>query len=95
MKNITLAIEDDVLEGARALAAREGTTLNAMVREHLSRLVEEEKRLADSKRRLRKLIDNSTGRLGPDFKWDRDSIYEDRLFPRHKRPHLRGNGKKG
>ena len=95
MKNVTLAIDEQVLKQARALAVKEGTTVNALVREYLSRIVNEERRLEESRKRLRKLIDNSTGRLGPDFKWDRDSIYEDRLLPRHQRAHLRGDGKAG
>lgn len=35
MRNITLAIEDDVLEEARVLAAENRTTVNAMVRDFL------------------------------------------------------------
>jgi Family of unknown function (DUF6364) len=39
MRNLTLAVEDDILEQARIVAAENRTTVNAMVREHLSRVV--------------------------------------------------------
>ena len=35
MKNITLAIDEEILERARAYAEQQGTTVNAMVRTHL------------------------------------------------------------
>jgi Family of unknown function (DUF6364) len=38
-KNITLAVEDEVLERVRVVAAENRTTVNAMVREYLSRVV--------------------------------------------------------
>ena len=39
MRNLTLAIEDEVLETARTLARERGTTLNQLVRDHLAELV--------------------------------------------------------
>ena len=38
MANLTLSIDDTILEEARKAAARDGTTVNAIVREHLARL---------------------------------------------------------
>jgi hypothetical protein len=95
MKNITLAIDEEVLEKAREYAKRRGTTLNALVREHLASLVGQDERIEEARRGLLELIDNSTGRLGPNFKWNREQIYADRLLPRHEHPDLRGDGKKG
>jgi hypothetical protein len=93
MKNITLAIDEGVLKGARAYATRRGTTVNALVREHLAQVAEEDRRVAEAKRGLRELMDNSTARLGPEYKWSREEVYEERLFPRHKHSDLRGGGK--
>jgi hypothetical protein len=93
MKNITLAIDEHVLEGARAYAANRGTTVNALVREHLAQVVSEDLRLAEAKRGLKELMENSTARLGPDYEWNREEVYEERLFPRHKHPDLRRGGK--
>lgn len=72
MKNITLAIDDDVLTQVRDYAERHSTTVNGMVREYLADTLLQEKRMEEPKRGLRELIDNSTGRLGPDYKWNRE-----------------------
>lgn len=77
MKNITLAIDEDVLAKARAVAEKRGTTVNAMVREHLTQLATEEERWSRSKERLRLLMDTSTADIGPGFKWSRDMAYDD------------------
>lgn len=47
-KNITLAIDEDLLDRARVLAAMRRTSVNAMVREFLDREVRKE--LEDAKR---------------------------------------------
>jgi Family of unknown function (DUF6364) len=95
MKNITLAIDDDVLDRARAYADKHGTTVNALVREHLSSLIGQDERREAARQRLRELMATSEAQVGPDFKWNREEIYEERMFPRHKRPDLRGRRKKG
>ncbi len=41
-KNLTLAIDDDLLDKARVLAAMRRTTVNAMVRGYLEREIERE-----------------------------------------------------
>ncbi len=94
MKNITLAVDEKVLKRARAYAASRGTTLNGLVREHLAGLAQEERRIDEARRGLLELIDNSTGRLGPNYKWNREELYADRLLPRHQRPGVRRHGKK-
>jgi len=99
MKNITLAVDEDALRGARIYAAEHDTTVNALVRDYLTRLAGEkqaaadlEARRAQARRELVELSKNSPGRLGPDWKWNREELYEDRLFPRHKHSDLRGFG---
>jgi hypothetical protein len=93
MKNITLAVDEKVLDEAHAYAAKRETTLDALVREYLEGLVAEEARMAETRRRLSELIDNSAAELGPDYVWNREALYEDRMFPRHKHPDLRGSRK--
>ncbi len=98
MKNVTLAIDEALLEQARELAARRQTTLNAFVRGLLADAVQQDSRIAAAKEGLKRLMDQSTGTLGPDFKWNRDEIYaerEDRLLSRLEHPDLRSGGKKG
>jgi hypothetical protein len=76
MKNITLAVEDDVLEKARIVAAERRTTVNAMVRDFLTEIATRDDKLDKARRDLLELIDNSTGDMGPDWRWNRDEIYE-------------------
>lgn len=95
MKNITLAVDEKILHQVREIAARRRTTVNALVRDYLVRMASEESRIAKARRGLKKLMENSTGRLGPDYVWNREEIYEERLFPRHKRSDVRGRGKTG
>lgn len=95
MKNITLAVEEDVLKRVRAYATARGTTVNALVRAYLAELAGEDERIEKARRGLLELMDKSTGRLGPDFKWNREEIYADRLFPRHKRSGVRRRRKTG
>ena len=95
MKNITLAIDDTVLDGVRQIAALRKTTVNALVRDYLTRLASEDDRVAKAREGLRRLMDKSTLELGPDYRWNREELYEERLLPRHQRPGLRGSGKAG
>jgi hypothetical protein len=90
MPNITLAIDEELLERARGYAERKGTTLNALVRELLGSEIDQDLRREEARRGLLELMDKSTARLGPDYKWNREEVYEERMFPRHKRPDLRG-----
>jgi predicted nucleic acid-binding protein len=94
MKNLTLAVHDDFLDRVRVIAAERKTTVNGLVREYLGKLANEEARLADTRKRLRELMDNSTAELGPDYVWDRGEIYADRMFPRHEHRDLRGGRKR-
>lgn len=94
-RNITLAIDEDVLEKARVIAAQRRTTVNGMVREFLIGVTSEDERLAEARRELLKLALNSKARLGPDYTWNREELYEDRMLPRHERPRLRDSGAKG
>jgi hypothetical protein len=93
MKNITLSVDETVLERVRIYAAKRKTTVNRLVREHLDQLARSERALEDARARLLKLIDESTGRLGPDWKWNREDAYEGRVLPRHQHPALRRAGK--
>lgn len=95
MKNVTLAMDETLLEKARALASRRKTTLNTMIRALLEAEVEQEDRIAWAKAGMKQLMDNAPLDLGQDFTWSRDEIYaerEDRMLSRFERPPLRGFG---
>ena len=57
MKNLTLAIDDTVLDEVREIAARRRTTVNALVRDYLTRVAAEEGRTAQARKELRELMD--------------------------------------
>jgi hypothetical protein len=94
-KNITLSIDEAVLEKVRVYAAQRKTTVNAMVRDFLAKTADEDHRLLETRRKLKRLMENSTMELGPDYVWNREEIYADRMLPRHQRPDLRRSRKKG
>jgi hypothetical protein len=94
MKNITLAIDEDVLAQARTFAKARGTTVNALVREHLVQLVEQQRRRDAARKGLIELMAKSKARTGPGYRWHREELYEERMLPRHQHPDLRG-GRKG
>jgi len=76
MKNITLAIEDDVLDKARIAAAERKTTVNAMVREFLTEIASRGDRRERARRELVELMRTSKGRLAPDYRFDREETHE-------------------
>jgi hypothetical protein len=98
MKNVTLAIDEALLEKARGLAGRRQTTLNALVRSLLAHEVEQEDRIAWAKAGMKRLMEEAAKRSDSadiPYTWDRRDAYadrEDRLLSRHERPDLRGFG---
>lgn len=99
MKNVTLAIDEKLLESARALAERRKTTLNAMVRSLLESEVEQSDRIAWAKAGMKQLMEEAKAKAAADegepYVWNRRDAYgerEDRLLSRHERPDLRGFG---
>lgn len=75
MRNLTLAIEDEVLESARKLARERGTTLNQLVRDHLADLVAREGRRRAAAERLKRAMREELVEVGPRT-WTRDDLYE-------------------
>jgi hypothetical protein len=91
MKNITLAVEDDVLAAARKFAAEKKTTVNGLVRDYLASLAEQVRKEASARARkeLVRLSEESTAGMG-DWKWNREELYDRPIFSRHEHPNLRG-----
>ena len=73
-KNITLAIEEDLLQKARVLAAMKRSSVNEMVRNYLARVVEEEREHDEAREALLRLIDGSKARMG-DWRPSREETY--------------------
>ena len=76
MKNITLAVEEGVLEKVRRVAAQKRTTVNAMVRDYLAEIAGRDEKIAKARRELLRLMETSEGRMGPDWKFSREETYE-------------------
>ena len=73
-RNLTLAIDDALLDKVRVLAAMKRTSVNEMVRGFLTRLVEQEVEHDEATEALLKLIDESEGRMG-DWRFSREETY--------------------
>ncbi len=89
MKNITLAVEDEVLAEVRKYAAAHDTTVNALVRDYLSRLARFEFRAKNAREELLKLAEKSTLDLGT-WKWNREELYDRYELSRHKHSSVSG-----
>jgi hypothetical protein len=74
-KNITLAIDEAVLEEARVYAAKRNTSVNGLVRDFLEGIAKQEDRTERARRRLRELVDRSTLEVG-EVTWKRDDLYD-------------------
>lgn len=75
MKNITLAVEEEVLSEVRRYAAARNTTVNALVRDYLAALAQDADRIAKARARLLQLSEESRAEIGP-VKWSRDELYD-------------------
>jgi hypothetical protein len=76
-QNLTISVDEDLLQRARALARKQGTSLNALLRGYLENLVGEQpgEAVADE---LLMLMQDHGGRSGG-RKIGRDELYEDRV----------------
>ena len=81
-RNLTLAIDDDLLDKVRVLAAMKRTTVNEAVRGFLTQWVRQETSKDEAREALLKLIDESDGDMG-DWRPSRAETYSgDRRFDR-------------
>lgn len=74
-QNVTLVIEESLLLAARRVALERRTSVNQLVREYLSDLVEESGRRRLARARLKSAFANGLVRIG-DRTWTRDDLYE-------------------
>lgn len=75
MKNITLTVDENVLGEVRRYAARHNTSVNALVRDHLARIANNENRARAAMRELREMSDRSDAEVGP-ITWARSELYD-------------------
>jgi hypothetical protein len=74
-RNITLAIDETVLDEVRVFAAKRNTTVNGLVREFLTSIAKSEDRQERARRRLKDLMDTSTLEVGP-VTWTREDLHD-------------------
>lgn len=76
MANLTIAIDDELLRRARVRAAEQGTSVNAVLREQLTRYADASSNARAAEAFL-SLAGERPGRsAGP---WTRDELYAERL----------------
>jgi hypothetical protein len=74
-QNVTLVIDEDLLLAARKVALDQRTSVNQLVREYLTALVEEPGRRRLAGARLSKLFEAGLIDIG-DRKWSRNDLYD-------------------
>lgn len=75
-KNVTMAIDDDLLKKARKIAVDQNTTLSGLFKSYLNDLVERKTKNKDSVvKELCDLFDQSDVVVG-DKTWTRDDLHE-------------------
>jgi hypothetical protein len=74
MSNLTLSIDDDVLQRAREAALRDRTSVNALVRDYLTRYADSKQRRLAALDALDALAASSASRS--EARWSRDELHE-------------------
>ena len=74
-QNLTLVVEEDLLLAARKVALDQRTSVNQLVREYLTALVEVTSRRRLARSRLKKAFASGLVEVG-DRTWSRDDLYE-------------------
>jgi Family of unknown function (DUF6364) len=75
MKNITLSVNEALLEEIKRYAALRGKTVNALVREHFEQIARNHNRAKQAMKELREMSERSKAELGK-ITWSRDDLYE-------------------
>ena len=93
-RNITLAIDEDLLDQVRRIAVEERSSVNAIVRSLLVQKVAvsgTQRRRDEARRRMRALSAKASGAMAEGWRFDRESIYAERLSG-HEHSGVRGDG---
>ena len=74
-RNITLTLDDELIQKARVLAARRNSSVSALLREELSRLVAEDEAYENAKRAALQRLEQGS-RLGGGPLPPREELYD-------------------
>ena len=75
MANVTLALDDGLLQRARVKAVHEHTSVNAVIREFLAQWVRDENERAAVMESVRAALDAAEYRSGG-VRWSRDELHK-------------------
>lgn len=75
MKNLTLTVDDTVLDKMKVIAAARRTSVNAMVREYFRSVVQKEECKDEAREALLRLAREHAGDMG-EQKWNREALYD-------------------
>lgn len=73
-RNLTVQLDEGVIQQAKVLAARRGTSVSTLVASELERMVADEDRYEDSHRRAQRALAGAAPRGGR--RWSRDELYD-------------------
>ena len=79
--NLTLSIDDQTVEQARRVASAMNKSLNQVIREYLEQLARRDQAERDIAE-FRALSEQHEGKSQSDWKWNRDEIYDRKIFSR-------------
>jgi len=74
-QNVTLVVDEDLLLAARKVALDQRTSVNQLIREYLTTLVEEPSRRRLARAGLKKAFETGLVEVG-DRTWSRDDLYD-------------------
>ena len=72
-RNLTVQLDDDVIQRAKVTAAKRGTSVSGLVTQELERLAEADDRYEDAQRRAERALGRSAPRGGRH--WDRNALH--------------------
>ncbi|MGH9116490.1 MAG: DUF6364 family protein [Acidimicrobiales bacterium] len=72
-RNLTVQLDDDVIHRAKVAAAKRGTSVSGLVTQELIRLVEDDERYEDARRRAERALRRAKPRGGR--RWRRDELH--------------------
>ena len=75
MANLTITVPEEILKSARQRALQQGTSVNALLREYLSRFAGTQSAQANAAQRVLELSRTSRAGRGK-AKWTRDDLHQ-------------------
>ena len=75
-RNLTVQLEEQVIEDVKAVAARRGTSVSGLVAAYLAQLAAEDEQYEKARRAALEMLDQAVDR--GDWEWRREDLYAER-----------------